>query len=123
MPESLPSLAPARVHHWAELLKVLLEPIGDIDKKLFHSRVAPVAYIKSASALDILAKNHNNRRDVLTVAYLAANLYAIVKVGVFELALPRKHLLLYGVAFILWGSLILLGCNAVLMNGPPDSHT
>jgi hypothetical protein len=53
---------------------------------------------------------HNLVATVLTVAYLAANVYAIVKVGVFELARSRKHLLLYGVPFILWGSLILLGC-------------
>jgi hypothetical protein len=30
---------------------------------------------------------------------------------VFELARSRKHLLLYCVPFILWGSLILLGCK------------
>jgi hypothetical protein len=29
---------------------------------------------------------------------------------VFELARSRKHLLIYGVPFILWGFLILLGC-------------
>jgi hypothetical protein len=46
----------------------------------------------------------------LVAAYLAANMYAIVKVRVFELARSRKHLLLYGVPFILWGSVILLGC-------------
>ena len=46
----------------------------------------------------------------LAVAYLAANVYAIVKVRVFELARSRKHLILYGVPFILWGSVILLGC-------------
>jgi hypothetical protein len=46
----------------------------------------------------------------LVAAYLAANIYAIVKVRVFELAHSRKHLLLYGVPFILWGSVILLGC-------------
>ena len=46
----------------------------------------------------------------LVAAYLAANIYAIVKVRVFELARSRKHLLLYGVPFILWGSVILLGC-------------
>jgi hypothetical protein len=45
------------------------------------------------------------------VAYLSANVYAIVKVRVFELAGSRKHLLLYGVPFILWGSLILLACK------------
>ena len=47
----------------------------------------------------------------LAVAYLAANVYAMVKVGAFELARSRKYLLLYGVPFILWGSLILLGCK------------
>lgn len=38
----------------------------------------------------------------LVTAYLAANVYSIVKVRVFELARSRKHLLLYGVPFILW---------------------
>ncbi len=47
----------------------------------------------------------------LAVAYLSANAYAIVKLRVFEFARSRKHLLLYGVPFILWGSLILLGCE------------
>ena len=56
-------------------------------------------------------KMHNLVVSSLAVAYLAANVYAIVKVGVFELARSRRHLLLYGVPFILWGSLILLGCN------------
>jgi hypothetical protein len=46
----------------------------------------------------------------LMAAYLTANVYAIVKVRVFELARSRKHLILYGVSFILWGSVILLGC-------------
>jgi len=46
----------------------------------------------------------------LAVAYLAANVYAILKVRVFELARSRKHLIVYGVPFILWGSVILLGC-------------
>lgn len=58
---------------------------------------------------------HSSVATVLAVAYLSANVYAIVKVGVFELALPRKHLLLYGVAFILWGSLILLGCKLMVI--------
>ena len=49
----------------------------------------------------------------LAVAYLSANVYAIVKARVFELARSRKHLLLYGVPFILWGSLILLGCKLI----------
>ena len=34
------------------------------------------------------------------VAYLSANVYAIVKVRVLELARSRKHLLLYGVPFV-----------------------
>ncbi len=46
----------------------------------------------------------------LAAAYLAANVYAIVKVRVFESARSRKHLMLYGVPFLLWGSVILLGC-------------
>ena len=46
----------------------------------------------------------------LVAAYLAANVYATLKVRVFELARSRKHLLLYGVPFILCGSVILLGC-------------
>ena len=45
----------------------------------------------------------------LAVAYLSANVYAIVKMRAFELARSRKHLLLYGIPFILWGSLIMLG--------------
>ncbi len=53
---------------------------------------------------------HNLVVSCLVVAYLAANVYAIVKVRVFELARSRKHLILYGVPFILWGSVILLGC-------------
>jgi len=56
-------------------------------------------------------KMHNLVVSSLAVAYLAANTYAIVKVGVFELARSRKHLLLYGVPFILWGSVILMGCK------------
>ena len=53
---------------------------------------------------------HNLVVSCLVAAYLAANVYAIVKVRVFELARSRKHLILYGVPFILWGSFILLGC-------------
>jgi hypothetical protein len=45
---------------------------------------------------------HNLVVSCLVVAYLAANVYAIVKVRVFELARSRKHLILYGVPFILW---------------------
>ena len=52
---------------------------------------------------------HNLVVSCLVAAYLAANVYAIVKVRVFELARSRKHLILYGVPFILWGSVILLG--------------
>jgi hypothetical protein len=47
----------------------------------------------------------------LVVAYLSANIYAVVKARVFEPARSRKHLLLYSVPFLLWGSLILLGCK------------
>jgi len=47
----------------------------------------------------------------LVAAYLVANVYAIVKVRVFDLTRSGKHLLLYGSLFILWGSLILLGCK------------
>jgi len=54
---------------------------------------------------------HNLVVSSLAVAYLAANRYAAVKVGVFESARSRKHLLLYGVPFILWGSVILMGCK------------
>jgi hypothetical protein len=54
---------------------------------------------------------HNLVVSFLAVAYLAANVYAIVKMRVFELARSRTHLLLYVVPFILWGSLILLGCE------------
>ena len=53
---------------------------------------------------------HNLVLICLAVAYLAANVYAVVKMRVFELARSRKHLLLYGVPFLLWGSVILLGC-------------
>jgi hypothetical protein len=53
---------------------------------------------------------HNLVVSCLVAAYLVANVYAIVKVRVFELSRSRKHLLLYGVPFILWGSVILLGC-------------
>ena len=56
-------------------------------------------------------KLHNLVMSCVAVAYLSANVYAIVKVRVFELARSRKHLLLYAVPFILWGSLILLGCK------------
>ena len=51
---------------------------------------------------------HNLVVSFLAVTYLAANVYAIVKVGVFEVARSRKHLILYSVPFILWGSVILM---------------
>jgi hypothetical protein len=54
---------------------------------------------------------HNLVVSCLAVAYLSANIYAIVKMRVFELGGSSKHLLLYGVPFVLWGSLILLGCK------------
>jgi hypothetical protein len=56
-------------------------------------------------------KMHKLVVSFLAVGYLATNAYAIVKVGVFELARSRKHLLLYGVPFMLWGSVILTGCK------------
>jgi len=52
---------------------------------------------------------HNLVVSCLVVAYLAANVYAVVKVRVFELARSRKHQILYGIPFILWGCVILLG--------------
>jgi hypothetical protein len=58
-------------------------------------------------------KMHKLVVSCLVVAYLSANVYAIVKVRVFELGRSRKHLLFYGVPFILWGSLILLGCKLI----------
>jgi hypothetical protein len=58
-----------------------------------------------------IRKMHNLVVSFLAVAYMAANVYAIVKVGVFGAARSRKHLILYGVPFILWGSVILLGCK------------
>jgi hypothetical protein len=48
---------------------------------------------------------HNLVVSFLAVAYLAANVYAIVKVGVFELARSRKHLL------TLWRSLHIVGLS------------
>jgi hypothetical protein len=54
---------------------------------------------------------HNVVVSCVVAAYLAANVYAMVKVRVFELARSRKHLMLYGVPLILWGSVILLGCK------------
>lgn len=51
----------------------------------------------------------------LAVAYFSANVYATVNMRVFALARSRKHLLLYCVPFILWGSLILAGCKLMEM--------
>ncbi len=53
---------------------------------------------------------HDLAVSCLAVAYVSTNVYAIVKMRVFDLARSRKHLILYGVPFILWGSVILLGC-------------
>ena len=52
---------------------------------------------------------HNLVVSCLVAAYLGANVYATVKVRVFELASSRKRLILYGVPFMLWGCVILLG--------------
>lgn len=51
----------------------------------------------------------------LVVGYLAANLYAVVKMRVFDLVRSRKYILLYGIPLILWGSVILLGCGLMEM--------
>jgi hypothetical protein len=45
------------------------------------------------------------------IAFLSANVYAIVKARVFELVHSRRQLVLYVVPFIVWGSLILVGCK------------
>jgi hypothetical protein len=58
---------------------------------------------------------HNLVISCLAVAYLSANVYTVLKMQVLELARSRKHLLLYGVPFILWGALILLGCKTMEM--------
>ena len=54
---------------------------------------------------------HNLVMTCLAIAFLSANVYASVKVRVFELVRSRRQLVLYVVPFILWGSLILLGCK------------
>ena len=54
---------------------------------------------------------HNLVVSCLVVAYLSANVYAVVKVRLSKIAPSRAHLVLYGIPFILWGSLILLGCK------------
>ena len=54
---------------------------------------------------------HNLVMTCLAIAFLSANVYAIVKVRVFDLVRSRRQLVLYVVPFILWGSLILLGCK------------
>ncbi|HEY3703920.1 MAG TPA: hypothetical protein VGL22_02595 [Terracidiphilus sp.] len=56
---------------------------------------------------------HNLVVSCLVAAYLAANVYAIVKMRVFELARSRKHLIVYGVPFILWGSVIQSDCHSI----------
>jgi hypothetical protein len=58
-----------------------------------------------------MSKMHNLVVSYLAAAYLAANVSAIVKVGAFDLTRSRKHLLLYGGPFILWGSVIVTGCK------------
>jgi hypothetical protein len=54
---------------------------------------------------------HSLVTGCLIVAYFLANVYASVKMRVFELARSRKHLFLYGVPSILWGAFILPGCK------------
>ena len=68
---------------------------------------------------------HNLVVSCLVAAYLAANVYAIVKVRVFELARSRKHLILYGVPSYCaalsscWDVGSWRSC-ADSMNGPPN---
>ena len=63
---------------------------------------------------------HNLVASCLAVAYLSANAYAIVRMRVFALARSREQLLLYGIPFLLWGSLILLGCKLMEIIGRFD---
>ena len=56
---------------------------------------------------------HNLVMTCLAIAFLSANVYALVKVRVFELVRSRRQLVLFVVPFILWGSLILLGCKLI----------
>ena len=63
---------------------------------------------------------HTLVASCLAVAYLSANAYAIVRMRVFVLARSREHLLLYGIPFLLWGSLILLGCKLMEIIGRFD---
>ena len=68
---------------------------------------------------------HNLVVSCLVVAYLLANVYAIVKVRVFELARSRKHLLLLaspsycGALSSCWDASSWRSC-ADSMNGLPD---
>jgi hypothetical protein len=68
----------------------------------------------AAASLENAFQRRSNKMHILVsclvVAYLAANIYAFVTMRVFDLARSGKHLLLYGVPFLLWGSVILLGC-------------
>ena len=54
---------------------------------------------------------HNMVVSCSVVAYLSANVSAVVKVRLFQIAPSRAHLVFYGIPFILWGYLILLGCK------------
>jgi hypothetical protein len=54
---------------------------------------------------------HNLVVSGLVFAYFVVNVYATASLRVLELARSRKHLLLYGVPFILWGSVIVIGCK------------
>ena len=53
---------------------------------------------------------HNVVGSCLAVSYLAANVYATMTVQVFAFARSRRRRILYGTPFVLWGSVILLGC-------------
>ena len=54
---------------------------------------------------------HNLVVSGLVFAYFVANVYVTVRLRVLELARSRKHLLLYGVPFLLWGFGIVIGCK------------
>ena len=56
---------------------------------------------------------HNVVVGCLIVVSVCANVFAMVKMRVFEAGRSRGHLLLYGVPFVLWGSVILLGCGVM----------
>ena len=58
--------------------------------------------------------NHSLIVVSLLLAYFTVNVLLAVRVRVFTLARPRKRaLVIYSVAFLVWGSLIMLGAGIV----------